>query len=82
MVSSFVILLMLIIFTEVNSRPASKSTMESRLIQRNFYWYTKGKEERLQNKLAPFGFDHLPPQTVLCVASKKKHIPLVSSSNR
>lgn len=43
------------------------ATLESRLIQRNFYWYTKGKEERLQNKSTPFGFDHLPSQTVLCL---------------
>uniref|UniRef100_A0A915Q429 Uncharacterized protein n=1 Tax=Setaria digitata TaxID=48799 RepID=A0A915Q429_9BILA len=45
------------------------ATLERRLIHRNYYWYTKGKEERLRNGSTPFGFDHLPPQTVLCVIS-------------
>ncbi|VDM20583.1 unnamed protein product [Wuchereria bancrofti] len=45
--------------------------MENQLIHRNYYWYTKGKEERLQNGSTPFGFDHLPPQTVLCVILHK-----------
>uniref|UniRef100_A0A1I8EXT1 Uncharacterized protein n=2 Tax=Wuchereria bancrofti TaxID=6293 RepID=A0A1I8EXT1_WUCBA len=46
-------------------------SMENQLIHRNYYWYTKGKEERLQNGSTPFGFDHLPPQTVLCVILHK-----------
>ncbi|VDO39854.1 unnamed protein product [Onchocerca flexuosa] len=41
--------------------------IEKRLIHRNYYWYMKGKEKRQQSGLAPFGFDHLPAQTVLCV---------------
>lgn len=43
------------------------ATLEDRLIHRNYYWYTKGKEERIQNGSIPFGFDHLPAQSVLCM---------------
>uniref|UniRef100_A0AAF5PWR1 Uncharacterized protein n=1 Tax=Wuchereria bancrofti TaxID=6293 RepID=A0AAF5PWR1_WUCBA len=71
MVSSFVIFLILNIFIGANFTALAKLSMENQLIHRNYYWYTKGKEERLQNGSTPFGFDHLPPQTVLCVILHK-----------
>uniref|UniRef100_A0A0R3RJV1 Ig-like domain-containing protein n=1 Tax=Elaeophora elaphi TaxID=1147741 RepID=A0A0R3RJV1_9BILA len=79
--SLFVILLMLNIFIGADFIPVAKfrveceyqscATIEDRLVHRNFYWYTKGREERLQNGSTPFGFDHLPSQTVLCVILHK-----------
>ncbi|KAK6103359.1 hypothetical protein QQG55_12185 [Brugia pahangi] len=69
MVPSFVIFLVLNIFIGANFTALAELSMESRLIHRNYYWYIKGREERLQNGSTPFGFDHLPPQTVLCVVN-------------
>ncbi|KAM3719750.1 Larval cuticle protein [Dirofilaria immitis] len=69
MVSSFVIFLILNIFIGINFTAIDVS--ERRLIHRNFYWYTMGKEERRRSGSTPFGFDHLPSQTVLCVILHK-----------
>uniref|UniRef100_A0A8R1TK93 Uncharacterized protein n=1 Tax=Onchocerca volvulus TaxID=6282 RepID=A0A8R1TK93_ONCVO len=71
MVQSFVIFLLLNIFIGVNFTAIAETEIEKRLIHRNYYWYTKGKEERQQNGLTPFDFDHLPAQTVLCVILHK-----------
>lgn len=40
--------------------------MQNQLILRNYYWYLKGREERLRNRSMPFALDHLPPRKVLC----------------
>ncbi|VDN05466.1 unnamed protein product [Thelazia callipaeda] len=51
--------------------PITALSLEKTLIQRNYYWYTKDKAQRLQNQSVPFGFDHLPPQSVLCLILQK-----------
>ncbi|OZC11761.1 hypothetical protein X798_00941 [Onchocerca flexuosa] len=69
MVPSFIIFLLLNI--TINFTAIAGTEIEKRLIHRNYYWYMKGKEKRQQSGLAPFGFDHLPAQTVLCVILHK-----------
>lgn len=67
----FVILLLLNIFIGTDFAPAVDSPIRRKLIHRNYYWYTKEKEERIQNRSLPLAVDHLPPQSALCVILHK-----------